>query len=293
MEQVEHNVQADPLTTDGLEQLFHDDPESVQAGSNHATRGVNEGSMDPASTPQQGSFEAPGAPVEPSLNPASKAGLSVKEASEYYQLSANSIRLKIKLGEISAIKVDGPNGPEWRIYPAGVPLTESVQAGSNHATRGVNEGSMDPASTPQQGSFEAPGAPPEPSLNPASAVQAGLSKEELLEALEDFRASFDRDFSPPIVLDRGQEIEGLQRELIDGQKMMMAMMADKLRDRETISRLEADIKLLPDLQSQAEEKTLLENENEALKHRLQETEATLSAVKQTWWAKLFGGFGQS
>lgn len=48
-------------------------------------------------------------------------GLTIREAVAHYRLSANSIRLKIKLGEIAALKVDGPKGPEWRIFPTGLP----------------------------------------------------------------------------------------------------------------------------------------------------------------------------
>ncbi|MBX9724307.1 MAG: hypothetical protein K2X81_23060, partial [Candidatus Obscuribacterales bacterium] len=56
--------------------------------------------------------------------------------------------------------------------------------------------------------------------------------------------------------------------------------------------------LLPDLEAKAYKASLLEQEqnklaveNEALKQRLLETEATLAAVKHSWWGKLFGRFG--
>lgn len=43
--------------------------------------------------------------------------LTLKEACSHYNLGASTIRAKIKNGEIAASKTEGPNGPEWRIFP--------------------------------------------------------------------------------------------------------------------------------------------------------------------------------
>lgn len=51
-------------------------------------------------------------------------GLTIKQASEHYGLAIPTIRLKIKTGEIPATKVNGPKGPEWRVFPEGVPADE-------------------------------------------------------------------------------------------------------------------------------------------------------------------------
>ncbi len=45
------------------------------------------------------------------------SGLSFKEACDFYNLKPTALRSRIKTGKVSAEKVDGPNGPEWRIYP--------------------------------------------------------------------------------------------------------------------------------------------------------------------------------
>lgn len=294
MAQAEPTSTSNPITTGGFEEVFEAHG-GVQGESKQPSGTVNAGSWDSASTVQEGSLNGTGSPLEASLqgpSGAAQPGLTVKEASDFYKLSANSVRLKIKLNEIPAVKIDGTNGPEWRIFPNGIPPSVTVKGESKQPSGTVHAGSLDSAITVQEGSLNGIGSPQGASLQGAGTVQVGLSKEELLEALDDFRASFERDFSPPAILDRGQEIEGLQRELIDGQKMMMALMADKLRDREALARLEAEIKLLPDLQGQAARAAAIEEENEALKQRLQETEATLSAVKQSWWGKLFGGFGK-
>lgn len=44
-------------------------------------------------------------------------GLSFKEACDFYNLKPTALRSRIKTGKVSADKVNGPNGPEWRIYP--------------------------------------------------------------------------------------------------------------------------------------------------------------------------------
>lgn len=49
-------------------------------------------------------------------------GLTIREASKHYGLAIPTIRMKIKTGDIPAKKVDGPKGPEWRIFPLGVPM---------------------------------------------------------------------------------------------------------------------------------------------------------------------------
>jgi hypothetical protein len=49
------------------------------------------------------------------------SGLNIREASQHYGLAIPTIRLKIKTGDIPAIKVNGPKGPEWRVFPDGAP----------------------------------------------------------------------------------------------------------------------------------------------------------------------------
>lgn len=48
-------------------------------------------------------------------------GISFKDACAHYGLKATALRTRIKAGEIAAEKVDGPNGPEWRVFPERVP----------------------------------------------------------------------------------------------------------------------------------------------------------------------------
>lgn len=54
-------------------------------------------------------------------------GLTFKEACDYYKLKPTALRTRIKAGEIAAEKIEGLNGPEWRVYTATVaqPLRDS------------------------------------------------------------------------------------------------------------------------------------------------------------------------
>jgi len=79
--QSEHN----PLTAEGLEDLFIEDATVALPLHN------------PHATPTQ--------------------GLTFKAACDYFALKPTALRMRIKSGEISAEKVTGINGPEWRIYP--------------------------------------------------------------------------------------------------------------------------------------------------------------------------------
>lgn len=44
-------------------------------------------------------------------------GLTFKEACDFFGLKPTALRVRIKSGEIAAEKIEGTNGPEWRIYP--------------------------------------------------------------------------------------------------------------------------------------------------------------------------------
>lgn len=71
-------------------------------------------------------------------------GLTIREAIAHYRLSANSIRLKIKLGEIAALKVEGPKGPEWRIFPTGLPQYDAEMTELPSEGAGTLQGSNEP-----------------------------------------------------------------------------------------------------------------------------------------------------
>lgn len=64
-------------------------------------------------------------------------GLSLKAASIHYKLAISTLRMKIKRGEISAKKVDGANGPEWRVFPFSAHFTDPNTHGTD---QGIHQG---------------------------------------------------------------------------------------------------------------------------------------------------------
>lgn len=72
------------------------------------------------------------------------AGMSLKAACIHYKLAPSTLRTKIKRGEIPAQKVQGANGPEWRVFPTGLEFVNPTKQGAEHrASQG--------ADTPQWG----------------------------------------------------------------------------------------------------------------------------------------------
>lgn len=90
------SVNAESVTVEGLEEFFVDTPDQP--------RTILE------STPDQ--------------------GWTLSEAAEAHNVTERTIRRWIKEQVLSAWKVEGPRGPEWRINPGSSVDKSSVQAGS-------------------------------------------------------------------------------------------------------------------------------------------------------------------
>ncbi len=87
-------------------------------------------------------------------------GMSVQEAAERLGLHPKTVRQRIKDGKLPAVKIDGPRGPEWRVYPDGVPSTDR--------SRPLDGPSLDPPWADPTGSVELPSADAEPTVNSPS-----------------------------------------------------------------------------------------------------------------------------
>lgn len=105
----------------------------------------------------------------------SLAGLTIKQASDHYRLAVPTIRLKIKTGEIPATKVNGPKGPEWRVFPDGVPATFSkVDINDSQPDSTFTEGFCEADRTVAEGFHQA-------NINLATLIK---SNQELISKLE-------------------------------------------------------------------------------------------------------------
>jgi hypothetical protein len=142
-------------------------------------------------------------------------GLTFKEACEHFSLKATALRVRIKSGEVAAEKIEGVNGPEWRIYPT-PPLR--IPTGT--------------AAQPSQSS-------------------------KLLEIVQDLQHKLDQ-------ANQQLQAAGFRNGYLEAQ----------------VESHKEQIKLLPDLQTQALEAS-------QLKERLAATEANLSRIKTNWWYQIW------
>jgi hypothetical protein len=142
-------------------------------------------------------------------------GLTFKEACEHFGLKATALRVRIKSGEVAAEKVEGANGPEWRIYPT------------------------------------------QPLRNHSAGVAQPSQSNKLLDIVQDLQAKLDRA----------------------NQQLQAAGFRNGYLEAQSESHKE-QMKLLPDLQTQAMEAS-------QLKERLAVTEADLKRIKATWWCRIW------
>lgn len=166
-------------------------------------------------------------------------GLNIKEAANHYNLSIASIRLKIKLGEIPAIKISGKTGPEWAIFPKGIP--ENYQKDSNNL-----EGIYHHIDSSQIEDFD------QGDSTVVEEFTAGSGPS--IEALQQANANLGK------FLD-------IQRELINKIETLTfknGYLESQVREREE------QIKLLPDLQAQAERAKRLQEEKDSKEAALSE-----------------------
>lgn len=194
---------------DGLEDVFEVDYRLIEHGANTVSIAVADGTNDRA---EQG------------------AGISLKAASIHYKLAPSTLRMKIKRGEISAKKIDGANGPEWRVFPFCADLTEPNR---NSANQGIRQGA-DTAQARYQ-------SPPPHNTN------------RLLDLIEK---------------------QSTKLEAAAGQVGYFKAQMDSYQEQ---------IKLLPDLQSQAARAQVQEE-------KVKQLESELGRIKATWWYRFCAWF---
>ena len=113
-------------------------------------------------------------------------------------------------------------------------------------------------------------------------------------------------FAPPkaepfTVKDKTQEVEQLHGILIDAQETIIRLLTDRVEDRAKIASLEAQLRLIPDIQLQAERALVVASNTDDFKAELNKVRQeidrlklgkvrlTMQGVKTTWWSRFFGG----
>ncbi len=113
-------VKKDILDIVGLDEVFEAEFEPIESSASRVTATASQGA-------QQGIWQG--------------AGMSLKAACLHYRLAPSTLRAKIKRGEIPATKIDGSNGPEWRIFANGRGI-------SSHNEHGRTQGAKQSENTP-------------------------------------------------------------------------------------------------------------------------------------------------
>ncbi len=70
-------------------------------------------------------------PPRPETKPTADQGWALWQAADAYKVTERTIRRWIKEQRVTAWKVDGPRGPEWRINPGSSQEDSNVQSGSS------------------------------------------------------------------------------------------------------------------------------------------------------------------
>lgn len=153
MQQPIKEVKNSPVSLNGLEEVFDVDstvPNDIDQAANRVLSKVTE-------------------------------GLTIREASLHYSLAIPTVRLKIKTGDIPATKVNGPKGPEWRVFPAGLPQSAepidiSLTSIEDQPDRAHTEPSHQTDRTIAEGFHQA-------NINVASLIRANQDLSTKLEAV--------------------------------------------------------------------------------------------------------------
>jgi hypothetical protein len=183
-------------------------------------------------------------------NEAERRGLTIRQASEHYGFAVPTIRLKIKVGEIPAVKLDGPKGPEWRIFPKGVPealkdTDISLQTGFHHADIHEAEESQQPDKSLAEGFHQA-------NMNVASLIKIN---QEMMAKLES--ASHRNGYLESQLAEKESQIK---------------LLPDYQLQAERATQLENELKV------QARSTESLEQEVERLR-------TELTGLRESWWHK--------
>lgn len=117
-------------------------------------------------------------------------------------------------------------------------------------------------------------------------IYAGASKEELAAILEGF-AHFMRNGTPDTFVnanykDRTPEVMQLKELLIEAQETIIALLNDRVFDRAKISKLEAESRLMPDLQAQATRAMGLAMRSEEVQRELTEVRTEVEKLRTAY-----------
>ena len=145
-------------------------------------------------------------------------GMSVQEAAEHIGIHPKTVRQRIKDGKLPARKFQGPRGPEWRVYPNGIPST-------------------DPTLTVELPSVDGPWTDPELTVNSPSVQGESAVVLEALRLVDNLRRE-------------NQQLAGqlgfTQAKLQEAERTVALLMAPKDEPADVTPRTEPEMPAVPD-----------------------------------------------
>lgn len=134
--------------------------------------------------------------------------------------------------------------------------------------------------------------------NPDDGVPA-LSKDELAKILEGFAKVLRGDAQTinPVNMENIAQLEQMKELLLDAQGTIIGLLNDRVFDRAKIARLEAEVRLMPDLQAQATRAMGLAMRSEEVQKELSHVKSEVERLRTsyvrsekgaTWVDRLFG-----
>lgn len=184
--------------------------------------------------------------------------LSVKEAAQLLRLDERSVRERLINGQLKGEKKSQGLREKWFVY----------------------KGSIDSALEKQQGFIGDPAELEEVTLEPESD-----------ESFEEPKHSADDDSVDWIELNRDR-VKSLAEEIVRPLMEKIESQTEVIfEQKRLITEQDRQLRLLPDLQKQAEkqqqEVELRHVENEALKKQVAALQAQIEEQKKPWWKKMF------
>lgn len=184
--------------------------------------------------------------------------MSVEEAAKLLGITTKAIIKRLQRGSLPGKKVEIKGVQQWRVLQGEWTRDAQVQQTDSSAI---------PAGSP-------------------------LSSEDvrtLLDGIEEIRYELSR---PQVAIDRGGEVEELQRQLIAAQQLVIRMQEDKQLLSLRVQELEIELKQLPDLELKNRvrdaELAKLKEEKASLETSLQEMkQSTAGEQQKKWWQRLW------
>jgi excisionase family DNA binding protein len=196
--------------------------------------------------------------------PTSSNWLTIAEAAAALGVSVDTVRRRLKRGELQAEQVPTERGPVWRVCVNGLAGVPSVPGSNGHSTPGT------PSSAAEHAMHESVEMRPEllRALEMLERAQSDVVAKAEAAAMWQTRAEL-----------LGLQVQQRDRELADVREELRALQAPAEPTESSASAL---------TEEERQELEILRIEHELNLHRMESPKAPLEMKQRPWWQRLFG-----